>query len=433
MKRLADILSEFLPQAYEAMAAWGVDPVPIDFEIVPADVIYQMASYGLPGHYSHWTYGRDYWRMKQQFEAGAGRLYEMMVDTEPPIAYLLESNSIAAQKLVVAHCLGHADLFRHHVLAQQGSKTFHESLAAASERFDQYRQQYGISAVEAVLDDALSLQAQVADEPDAVAPESWSPTTADPYRELWANRPRPLREAAPRYRLPTADLLGFLARHGSIEDWQRDILWIVRLEGLYYQPRRQIKVIHEGWATFCHQKLLAELPLSAGEQIEAARVHAEVAWPHPLSINPYWFGWQLIQLLVQDWGLLPARSILCQETDASLVRNYLRPSYVTALDLFQYHWTEGFVITPQGPQAVYEAQRQALDGDVLRHNLANQLAERPPEIVVQEVDHDDRLILMHPDDGTRLDRKWAELTLAAVRRLWGHPVVLYDANWVCQA
>jgi len=427
MSRLEDALNRFLPDVYAAMADWGITPQPIDFEIVPADAIYEMASYGMPGHFSHWTYGRDFWRMKQQFESGAGRLYEMIIDTVPPVAYLLESNTLAAQKLVVAHCLGHADLFRHHVLAKDQPKQFHQTLASAAERFDHYRQQYGPERLETVLDDALAIQSQVADESGWTPPHTVSTAADWPYHALWpsgeSGRPAP----STRYRLPTADLLGFIARFSPVlAEWERDVLEVVRQEGLYYRPRRQIKMIHEGWATYCHQRLLAEVGLPPGEQIEAARIHAEVAWPHPLGVNPYWFGWRLIQLLVAERGLLSARAVLLEETDASLVRNYLTPEWMEALDLFEYRWTDGFLMTPEGPQAIYAAERQKMEPDLLRNRLANWLGERPPEIVVEMVDADDRLMLSHTDDGHPLDREWAQLTLEGIRRLWGHPVVLYD-------
>lgn len=427
MSRLEEELNRFLPAAYDAMADLGIEPVPIDFEIVPADAIYELASYGLPGHYGHWTFGRDYWRMKQQFEQGAGRLYEMIIETDPPVAYLLESNTVAAQKLVVAHCLGHADVFRHHVLGGQGGGRFHQTLAAASDRFDRYRQEYGFQAVEEVMDRALTIQAQGADEPDVASAPSLE--KHDPYHDLWPATRQPVVRPRTRYRLPTADLIGFLARESPVlEEWERDILEVVRLEGLYYRPKRQIKMIHEGWATFCHQILLPRLPLTAGEQIEAARIHAQVAWPHPVGINPYWFGWRFLQSLVDEYGLLDARARFMEETDASLVRNYLTSERIEAMDLFRYHWTPGFVATPQGARAVYNAERLASDPDTLRHQLANQLGEGPPEIVVLEVDSDGRLILNHSDDGTVLDAQWAQSTLEGIRQLWGHPVVLHDGE-----
>ncbi|MDA8194017.1 MAG: SpoVR family protein [Thermaerobacter sp.] len=430
MSHMEEVLSKFLPAAYEAMAALGLDPVPIDFEIVPADAIYELASYGLPGHYGHWTFGRDYWRMKRQFEAGAGRLYEMIIETSPPVAYLLESNTMAAQKLVVAHCLGHADVFRHHVLAAQGGGQFHQTLAAAADRFAGYRTEYGALAVEVVLDRAMAIQGQVAVEPELTDANPATSGPVDAYADLWAKPARADPPARPpRYRLPTADLLGFLARESPVlTAWERDICDVVRMEGLYHRPKRQIKIIHEGWATFCHQALLPQLPLSPGEQIEAARIHAQVARPDPLSLNPYWFGWRFLQGLVEDYGLLPARSRMMQESDASLVRNYLTPERVRALDLYHYRWNQGYVTTPQGGRAVWNAERQDDDPRELRDLLANALAERPPEVVVEMVDGDDRLVLRHSEDGTALDPEWAQLTLDGIRQLWGHPVLLHDGE-----
>lgn len=427
MSQLEDMLSAFLPEVYEAMERLGIPPEPIDFEIVPADAIYELASYGLPGHYTHWTYGRDYWRMKQQFESGAGRLYEMITESDPPVAYLLESNTLSAQKLVIAHCLGHADMFRHHARSLGGR--FANSVPAASERLAQYRTVYGDQAVDLVLDRALAIQDQVADESRTSTRNA--DEQHDPYDDLW---PRARHSSSPQrttpWTVPTADVLGFIAQHSpALEDWERDVCEVVRAEGLYYQPKRAIKMLHEGWATFCHHTLLQALPLSAGEHMECARIHAQVAWPNPVTINPYWFGWRLIQSLVDEWGLLGARQIIMQETDASVVRSYLTADRVRELELYRYAWKPGYVTDSRGGgRAVWGAEAQADDARVVRDYLANALSDRPPEVIVQSVDSGNRLILAHSYEGLPLDGQWAQMTIESIHQLWGNAVVLHDGE-----
>lgn len=404
----------------------GLDPVPVEFEIVPGHAIYEVAAYGMPGHYSHWTFGRDYWRMKQRMDSGHGRLYEMVIDTDPAIAFLLDSNTPSAQKLVMTHVLGHADVFKNHALVRTGPKQFHHTLAAARERFADYAERYGADAVERILDHALSLEEQVAPEP---IPPAANSRGSDPYDDLFDSPRAPANRRAPRFVLPSEDLLGFLARHSPVlEEWERDICQVVRLEGLYQAPKRQIKILHEGWATYCHQHLLAALPLSAGEQIETARVHSAVARPDPAHLNPYWFGWQLARVLVEDYGFSEARTIWMEETDASIVRNYLNADRIRRLDLYRYEWTPGEVRTAKGTLATWDAVRRETDAEAMAAALANSLAARPPVIEVTAVGADGTLELSHVADGTELDPEWTRMTLHAIADLWGTGVVLRDGK-----
>lgn len=426
---LQSTLEAFLDPLWTAAVDLGLDPIPVEFEIVPSHAIYEVAAYGMPGHFSHWTYGRDYWRMKQRMDSGYGRLYELVIDTDPAIAFLLESNTVAAQKLVMAHVLGHADIFKNHLLVRGGPKQFHHTLAAARERFAEYAQAYGTDTVEKVLDHALSLEDQVASETSRS--ETGSATSRrPPYEDLFDSfTPLPGPRRAPRYQLPTADLLGFVANHSPVlEEWERDICQVVRLEGLYQEPKRQIKILHEGWATYCHQILLPNLPLSAGEQIEAARIHSAVAQPDPLRLNPYWFGWQLARIMVEDFGFVRARQIWCEETDASLVRNYLDSERIRRLELYRYEWAPGEVRTTSGNLATWDAIRRETEMEDLRTALANALAARPPVIEVVAVHNDGRLELQHVPDGMELDPQWARLTLQAVADLWGTSVTLHDGK-----
>ncbi|MBX5467041.1 MAG: SpoVR family protein [Firmicutes bacterium] len=423
-----DELERFLDRLWDAAVAFGLDPVPVDFEIVPAHAIYELAAYGMPGHYSHWIYGRDYWRMKRRMDSGQGRLYEMVIDTDPAVAYLLDSNTVAAQKLVMAHVLGHADVFKNHLLLKDGPKQFHHTLAASRERFAQYAQEYGADAVEAVLDRALSIQDQVSAITPRPEPQP-RPQAPSPYVDLWGAEAAPPRRRVPRYALPTPDLLGFLARESPIlQPWERDILEVVRLEGLYHAPKRRVKILHEGWATYCHHHLLELMELSSGEAIEVSRVHAQVATPDPLRLNPYWFGWQFAESLVEEYGFKAARAIWMEETDAGLVRNYLDQERMRRLELYRYRWVPGEVRTPRGPLPTWDAVYEETEVEALRSALANALAAGPPEIQVVDVTPSGVLELRHTPDDSLLDPEWTQLTLEAIRDLWGGGVVLYDGN-----
>src|SRR5262245_27354809 len=98
-----------------ATTRFGLDPFPVRFEIVPATVMYEVGSYALPGRYSHWTFGKAYHRMKMMYDFGLSKIYEVVINSNPSYAFLLETNSPTQNKMVIAHVLGHIDFFKNNV------------------------------------------------------------------------------------------------------------------------------------------------------------------------------------------------------------------------------------------------------------------------------------------------------------------------------
>lgn len=418
---LLDTLTDFYRALQPLAAEWGLDASAIDWRLVGSDRMYELVAYALPGRMPHWTHGRDYWTIKQQYARGVGRFYEIVFGGRPATAYLLEGNTVAAQKLVMAHVVGHVDLDRTHELLRDQRDDLMASFQRAQGRATHYRTEYGEESVEAVLDRALSIQMQVAEEPPRREDKPVVPENA--YADLFApqkpSKPAPRR----RYALPTTDLLGFIARESPVlEDWERDLCQVVRQEGLYFQRLGSVKALHEGYAAFANQHLLCDprLPLTPGEQLESAVLFAHVASPQPNDLNPYWFGWRFLEWLVQERGWPAAQAIWRTETDASLVRNYGTPEALRALELYQYQWAEEW---GKG----WVARRLATDDwEGLRDGIANALAHKAPVIRVLDIAPNGTLHMAHDPDGMPLDRAWAEKTCRAIADLWGAPVVLED-------
>lgn len=426
-----EVLAAWAEQLAAVAPTLGLDPGPVDWRIVEADRIYELAAVGMPGVMRHWTHGRDYWIERSRFEGGAGRLYELVVPADPPIAYLLEGNTVPAQKAVMAHVLGHVDLFRHHVLWQGRRRDVPTQLAAQERRRAAYAETVGVGAVDWVLDRAYSLADQVADE--AVRPPHVPPVREDPYADLFPRAGVPRSVRTPRYRLPTADLLGFLA-HASpvLDDWERDLCGSVRAESLALLPNRATKVLHEGWAAWVQTQLGAHpaLPLADWEQTEQAVLWSRVVTPHPLELNPYWLGWRLLRARVAQIGVAAARAELLQETDASWVQNVLTPELVRDAELYRYRWTAA----DDGPGGTYwEARRLGspdapADFAAWRAALAADLARSTPHVWVTAVRESGQLELTHQTPSRPLDAHWTRATLRAVADLWGAPVQLQDGN-----
>lgn len=414
----------------EAADRLGLEPGPIDWRMVEADRIYELAATGMPGIMRHWTHGRDYWIQRSRLARGQGRLYEMIVHADPPLAYLLEGNTLPAQKLVMAHCLGHAEIFRHHDLFRHRPTDAPTRLAAQERRREAYAHQYGPDAVEWVLDRAYALDEQVGvarrDVPSQRPGES-----LDPFADLFpvSRKPAPLRP--PRYALPTRDLLGFLGRESPVlADWERDLVLSVRHEARALAPNRQVKMIHEGWASWVQQKICTDpfVELADWEQWEMGVLWSHVAAPSAARLNPYALGWQLLDWLITTHGWHAAREALFTETDASLVRNWLTPEAARACQLYDYAWREGHV----GNDPAWIAIRQGAPNSAeafaqWRNALAEELTRPIPEVWVMEATPQ-RLILASQTPSVPLDEAWAQATLWAVRDLWGGSVQLIDGE-----
>lgn len=408
---MIDTLRAFAIEARRQAEALGMDPGPIEFRVASPDRIYELAANALPVRLRHWTHGRDYWHLKQQYERGAGRLYEIIfAEAGRHVAYLLEGNTLAAQKLVIAHCQGHADLDRHS-LHLTGQAAYVEQIRLGVARLADRPPE----ALEWVLDRALALQDQVADThphhiPDPAPPSRWDALTD--HREFSA----PIRTS-----WPTPDLLGFIARESRhLSEWERDVCAVTRLEGLYFRQMGTCKLLHEAWATWANQRiLLATDGVPVGEQIQTAALLARVITPSQTHYNPYALGYAFLDWLIAEQGMATVRTIWTTETDASLIRNWLTEDAVRALDLYDYTWTD------TGTR--WEAIRRRADWERIRDLLANELAPQVPRVVVEAVEGGE-LILRHEPDGTRCDRPWAEKATQAVADLWGAPVRFYDGR-----
>jgi len=97
---------------WSSARSFGLDPFPVHFELVPASIMYEFGAYGLPGRFSHWTHGRTYHQIKTMYDYGLSKIYELVINSNPAAAFLLENNSVLQNKLVIAHVLGHSDFFK---------------------------------------------------------------------------------------------------------------------------------------------------------------------------------------------------------------------------------------------------------------------------------------------------------------------------------
>lgn len=406
---------------WELARAHGLDPYPVHFEAVPASVLYEFAAYLIPGRMSHWSYGKAYHLMKTRYDYGLNKLYEMVINSNPSYAFLLDSNSDLENTFVRAHVMGHVDFFRHNQCFWHTPEDMVDRVSYHADRVRQYEFIYGRDRVEAFLDSVLAVEEHVSPPHRAlVVPQRKKPSLNGrqyDYRDIVPSEGGHdrVREVKPP-RPADDDLLHFLINHAEgLEDWQRDIVGMVRDEMIYFWPQIRTKIMNEGWATFWHVLLMRELDLSDDDYVDFARLHSSVTAPLTYQINPYAVGYQIFRDVDERLGreaIFLARQV---DDDVSFIRNYLTEDLVRALNLYVYGPRQEDVVVKTRS---WTEVRDRLVTDLVHGGI--------PVIHVDDGDfnHRGELYLIHRHEGLDLDLPYAERTLQHVHRLWGRPVHL---------
>jgi stage V sporulation protein R len=442
-------LEETYEKIWDIAQGLGLDPYPVHFEVVPPQIMYEFGAYGLPGRFSHWTHGKSYHQMKTMYDYGLSKIYELVINTNPSQAFLMDNNAIIQNIMVMAHVLGHSDFFKNNRWFRNTNRQMVDAASLNAERIRRYEFQHGSQEVEQCLDRALAIQEHIdpnldlRPDPDRKT-DARSPDGGDgpatPYDDLWRRdvREKPAAPDPKRFpREPEKDLLWFLANHSPIlEDWQRDILFIVRTEFLYFVPQMQTKIMNEGWASFWHLRIMRELELTTGDYIEFANLHSGVLSPSPRRINPYYLGLKMLEDIERRWDSPSAeekaefgrpggdgRSKIFEvrelDSDVSFLRNYLTRELVEELDLYIYEYRDDeWVIVEK-------------DWRRVRDTLVNSMTNfGHPYITVQDGDYrgNRELLLKHHFEGRELDLDYAEKTIRHIYRLWGRKTHLETAR-----
>lgn len=444
--RLFSELEESIEEIWDIARRLGLDPFPTHFEVVPAAIMYEFGAYGIPGRFSHWTHGKAYQRMKMMYDYGLSKIYELVVNTNPAYAFLMDANSVLQNKLVAAHVLAHSDFFKNNMYFRHTSRQMIEGASVNAERMRKYEFHHGRLEVERFLDRVLSIEEHV-DPNLALRQREWEPERNDgpakkrktPYDDLFrldadeedsaAEQPRGKRFP----REPEKDILLFVAENSRyLDDWQRDIIQMVRSEQLHFVPQMQTKIMNEGWASYWHREIMHELELTEEEFVRFANMNSSVLAPSSQQINPYYVGLKIFEAIKNSWdnpsdreiselgrvagnGKAKMFEVREMDNDVSFLRNYLTKELVDELDLYIYK--------REGDQLVIVEKDWEKIRDMLVASLTN---FGVPYIVVDDADYrrNGELHLVHMYEGQELDIKYAEKTLEAVHGLWGRPVHL---------
>src|SRR5918992_384500 len=387
----------------------GLDFFDVIFEVVPQDIMSEVAAYGLPTRARHWSYGKVYNRQRVHGQMGLSKIYEIVLNNDPGYAFLLDTNSEVANLLVVAHVYAHCDFFKHNNYFASTNRNMVNMAVEHALRIDEYIERYGLDRVERVMDIAFAIDRHIDFHKGLVrkpyptrAVVERTIKTSD-YADLFGEEAFALKkvvvgETMPPH--PEKDLLWFLAQYAPIEPWERDVLEIIRAESYYFYPQFETKILNEGWATYWHAEILNQYArLTPGETIDFGVLHSGVVNPgHRMSINPYYLGYRLL---------------------------------VEELELFAYGYA-----CEHGPQERKKCRKcgeieiKSRDvGEVIKSLTAPRYNFGAPRIVISKVLEDGTLLLEHEQGnlGT-LDVKYAEKTLEYIHELWKKPIRLRTAN-----
>lgn len=436
-------LHQAIDEITEIATGFGLDFYPMRYEICPADIIYTFGAYGMPTRFSHWSFGKQFHKMKLQYDLGLSQIYELVINSNPCYAFLLDTNKLTQNKLIIAHVLAHCDFFKNNVRFSNTRRDMVESMTATAERIANYEMLYGKDEVEQFLDAVLAIQEHI--DPSIQRPklltyendidEEEDVARKTPYDDLWrideiVNEQKTIRQKKKQFPpYPEKDLLLFIEQHSrELEEWQRDILTMMREEMLYFWPQLETKIMNEGWASYWHQRIMRELNLTTDESIEYAKLNAGVVQPSKTTINPYYLGLKIFEDIEKRYNnpteemqklgikkqsgrekMFEVREV---ESDISFIRNYLTKDLAKKEDLYLFEKKGNeYKITDKD----YEHVRDQL--------VSMRVNGGFPYIVVKDGDYlrNGELYLVHGYEGMELDTRYLENVLQYIYQLWGRP------------
>ncbi len=455
---------------------YGLDFFETIFEVLDYDELSMFAAYGgFPVRYPHWRFGAEYDELMKGYAYGLQKIYEMVINTDPCYAYLLASNSMMDQKLVIAHVYGHCDFFKNNAWFAPTNRKMLDEMANHATRVSRYIDRFGYETVERFIDACLSVEDLIDPHAPHIRRDQPHPRpVVDPlelaeddddgatrfqskqYMDTYINPPDVLaaereqrdlkQKAKDRARSfpesPQRDVLRFLLEYAPLSPWQHDVLSIVRDEAYYFAPQGQTKIMNEGWASYWHSKIMTRHGLTDAELIDYADHHSGTMATSPGRLNPYKLGIELLKDIEDRWnkGKFGPEYDACTDArerahwnrdlglgrqkifevrkvhnDITFIDSFLTPEFCVDQKLFRFEYNEVHNAYEIASREFPAIKRQLLD------SLTN---HGRPFIHVIDGNHRNRgeLLLQHLFEGIELRQDYARDVLENLVRLWGRPV-----------
>ena len=402
---------------------FGLDWFPIDYEIIDyQEMLGAMAYVGLPTHYRHWSYGKEYERTHTLYNMGqTGLPYEMIINSNPSIAYLMRENALYIHILTMAHCVGHSDFFKQNrMFAHTDPDNIIGSFKSAAKYVRQLIEDpsIGIDRVEKILDAAHSVKYQVPRYPGIKYKTREELVEIEKDRMLENPKYKPDLSKTPLR--PEYNILRFIAEHSKhLEEWERNLILIVEESSKYFIPQALTKIMNEGWACTIHQKIINELNLPDSLYLPFVKLHNQVIRPHLGQINPYHLGYKLFQKIIEEKGFEEAMTIREVHNDITFLRFYMDEEFMRDNNYFSYSFDknkQGSVVDDISDAEGWEKVRDEM--------IKNVGLNRLPVVFVDELEKDGTLSLVHEHDGRDIELNYARKVFEFIETLWGDNVKL---------
>lgn len=464
----------YLEQQKIADDVFQLDYYPNQIEIISSEqMLDAYATTGMPVYYNHWSYGRSFVAEQEKYRRGQmGLAYEIVINSNPCISYLMEENTMMMQALVIAHAgFGHNSFFKNNCHFKQwtDAESIIDYLLFAKNYISECEHRYGAAEVERVIDQCHALRYHGIDRYKR-APQLTKNAAEtkqkdrhlfeqQSYNDMWTTIPekhektKGSEEKFPSE--PEENILYFLEKHSpNLPTWKREIIRIVRKIAQYFYPQMLSQKMNEGWATFTHYNIIDEMynrkQVTDGFMLDFKRSHTNVVLQRDMSgqLNPYAIGFAMYQDIKRvatnptaedekwfrgDWvgsgDWLGATKYAMQNfKDESFIQQYLSPKVMRDFKLM-------YVLDDDNnPDMIVKAIQ---DDDGYR-NIRDRLAENCnvnnllPNIQVDSVDvwGDRSMQLIHHVNGDRkvLRSVETEQAMYHLANLWGYTVYLTSVD-----
>ena len=470
MGNLTPELAALRDETRDLAKSYGLDFYEVIFELVDHDELNMVASYGgFPVRYPHWRWGMEYEQLSKSYQYGLSKIYELVINNDPCYAYLMRSNALTEQKLVMAHVYGHCDFFKNNAWFAHTSRKMMDVLANHGSRIRRYMDRHGQSVVEDFIDVVQSLDNLIDPyspyidrgtdarseareraasnnlEVQKIAAKDYMDRYINPPEFLKAEKERMAKRQTQAHKFPARparDVMKFLCDNAPLETWQQDVLAMLREEAYYFAPQGMTKIMNEGWAVFWHSMMMTRHLCEASEIVQYCDTHSGTLATRPGQINPYKMGVELFRDIEERWnkGRFGAEYMKCDDpekrrkwdtgagegrkkvfdvrriyNDVTFVDEFITPEFAEDQKMFIYgqdRQTGQYVIVDRDYTKVKKQLLEALT------NFGN------PIIKVIDGNYKNRgeLYLVHEWVGGDLQVEQAQLTLQSLFTMWKRPV-----------
>lgn len=454
--------------------SYGLDFFPTIFELVDCDQLNAIAAYGgFPTRYPHWRWGMEFEQLSKGYHYGLQKIYELVINNNPCYAYLMTSNEITDQKMVMAHVYGHCDFFKNNLWFAHTNRKMMDQTANNGNRIRRYMDRFGVDVVEQFIDACLSIEdlidihspqiKRVAD-PVPVAPKAFDEEDDDDapvpgrlkakgYMDPYMN-PRHVLAAEAEARAqqhsrkekfpaePLRDVMLFILENAPLRSWQADVLGIIRDEAYYFAPQAQTKIMNEGWASYWHSTIMTRHGIAPSDLICYCDHHSGTMAMAPGKLNPYKIGLELYRDIEERWnrGQFGKDYDDCDDLDArrewdtkaglgrekifEVRRIYNDLNFIDTfltLDFCRRHRLFSFGYNAGSDYYEIESREFPAIKERLLFNLTN-LGRPMISVVDGNYKNRGELYLQHRHNGIDLQMNYARDTLTNLCTLWGRPV-----------